>query len=186
MTPVHLPSCQARVSAWHDGGALFRSTRSALAGRWYGAQDAWRVPLEAKARRRYGAQLRMDWGDQAMIYRLRDAHVPGREPIDVRVAFFANPYYDTYGLPPQDYPRVFADPGAPSPHRMPFDDALCLYYPRSAPTRRWRSTDGLLMLLDLVRDHLFFETHWRDTDRRGKGEWLGGEAPHGFARKGAA
>lgn len=155
-------------------------------GGWYGAQDAWRVPLEAQARRRHGANLRLSWGDHAMIYRLSGLFVPGREPIDVRVAFFATPYYDTYGLSPQDYPRVFADPGAISPHRMPGDDALCLYFPHSAPERRWRSTDGLLMLLDLVRDHLFFEAHWRDTALRGKAEWLGGEAPHGFARGRAA
>ena len=120
------------------------------------------------------------------MYRLNGLFVPGREPIDVRVAFFATPYYDTYKLPPQDYPRVFADPGAISPHRMPGDDALCLYFPHSPPERRWRSTDGLLMLLDLVRDHLFFETHWRDTAARGKGEWLGAEAPHGFPQSRAA
>jgi hypothetical protein len=67
-----------------------------------------------------------------------------------------------------------------SPHRMPDDDALCLYYPGSAPERRWRPESGLLALIDLVRDHVFFEDHWRATGGPCGGEWLGEEQPHGF------
>lgn len=182
MSPIRLSSCRVDSSARHEATSSFCRDGRPGAHDWYAADDAWRLPLEREARRRYGATLRRDWGDRALIYRLDGLLVPGREPIDVRIAFFADPYYDTYGLPARDYPRVFADPGVESPHRMPGDGALCLYFPRSSPERRWRSQDGLLMLLDLTRDHLFFESHWRDTGAHAKGEWLGGEAPHGFPR----
>jgi hypothetical protein len=55
------------------------------------------------------------------------------------------------------------------------DDGLCLFFPHDPPDQRWRAKHGLLCLLDLVRNHLFYELHWRATDR-----WLGPEAPHGF------
>jgi hypothetical protein len=47
----------------------------------------------------------------------------------VTIDFYATPPYACWGLPPEEYPRVFADPGASSPHRMPDDDALCLWFP---------------------------------------------------------
>jgi hypothetical protein len=69
---------------------------------------------------------------------------------------------------------------------MPDDDALCLYYPRSPAEQRWTADDGLVALLNLVRDHLFFEQHWRSTGGHRRGVWLGGEAPHGFPTWSAA
>lgn len=111
--------------------------------------------------------------------------IPGRrEPAPVRIEFHERPDYDTYGLPAIDYPRVFADPGAISKHRLPAD-ALCLWFPRDPEDRRWNHGDGVVALLNLARNHLFFEDHWRTTGGFGgpglpEGEWLGDEAPHGF------
>jgi hypothetical protein len=39
------------------------------------------------------------------------------------------------------------------------------------------------MVIDLARDHVFFEDHWRATGGRRGGEWLGAEQPHGFAQE---
>lgn len=89
------------------------------------------------------------------------------------------PQYPTYGMAPQDYPRVWADPYGQSPHRMP-DRSLCLYYPADPTARRWHSELGLLTLLDLARDHLFFEHNWRRTGGWRGGVWLGPEAAHGL------
>lgn len=96
----------------------------------------------------------------------------------MRVQFFATPPYYCYGLPPEDYPRVYADVGLDSPHRLP-GDALCLYKPHDPPQRRWRNGDGLLALLDVVRRHLLLEHGWRLTGGHRGGIWAGDEAPHG-------
>lgn len=148
---------------------------------WYGATVAWWAPFERDARRADGDLITVELGLDRIIYRHAGLEVPGRlDLVPVRVEFYETPEYPTYGLPAQDYPRVFADPGADSPHRMP-DGALCLFFPGDPADRRWTSKDGLHALLGLVRDHLFFELHWRAT-----GRWLGPEAPHGFGRKSAA
>jgi hypothetical protein len=52
--------------------------------------------------------------------------------------------------------------------------------PGDPPERRWRPADGLLVLIDLARDHVFFEDHWRATGGPQGGEWLGDEQPHSF------
>lgn len=98
----------------------------------------------------------------------------------VAISFYAQPFYDTYGLAPEDYPRVFADPGLASPHRMP-DDSLCLFFPGDPLERRWTAKNGLLALINLAGDHLFFETYWRHTGGHRNGTWLSPEAPHGYA-----
>jgi hypothetical protein len=131
----------------------------------------------------------MSWRDCGgwLAYRHEGIWVPGRtHPIAVAVAFFESPPYDCYGLRAEDYPRVWADCGALSKHRMPTDDALCLYFPWSPPERRWTAADGLLALLDLARDHLYFEDYWRRTGGPHHGEWLGDEAPHGPPAKRAS
>jgi hypothetical protein len=97
----------------------------------------------------------------------------------VRIEFYARPLYDTYGLPPEEYPRVYADLGAASPHRLR-GDALCLYFPHAKPERRWTPEKGLLALIDITRDHLFFEGFWRQTGGANGGIWLGAEQPHNF------
>ena len=129
---------------------------------------------------------------RVLTYRHAGLDVPGRrDPVPVVVEFYEDPTYEAYGLHPRDYPRVFADIGKASPHRLT-DDALCLYYPLDPPERRWLHTNGLVVLLEIVRQHLLFEEHWRQTggfgDHRGRnrGTWLGEEAPHGFDESEAA
>lgn len=147
---------------------------------WYGAQLAWWAPFERDAKREHSDRVTASYGPGRLTYRTR-VEVPGRlAPVGVVAVFFATATYDTFGLSAQDYPQVWADPGAASRHRMP-DGSLCLYNPFDPPQRRWRAEDGLLALLNLTRDHLFFEQHWRETD-----VWLGPEAPHGLPRHGAA
>lgn len=134
-----------------------------------------------RVRREQGHGL--TWIDRSgwLAYRHDGLWVPGRrDPVPVTVCFFDDPPYPCWGLAPSDYPRVYADCGAESKHRMPEDGALCLYYPGSDPAQRWIADDGLLALLNLVRDHLFFEAYWRNTGGRRGGQWLANEAPHGF------
>jgi len=147
---------------------------------WYGLQLAWLEPLEADARREHGDALKVSAFRGRRVYQV-PVEVPGRlGPVVVTINFYERPPYACYGLSPEEYPRVFASTDGPSPHRMPNDGALCLYYPRSAPERRWRPENGLLALIDLARDHVFFEDYWRDTGGNKGGKWLGDEQPHGF------
>ena len=118
--------------------------------------------LEARARREYGSGCRRAWR--------RPAHVPTRSrragrlnPVPMTISSTTRPPYDCYGLPPADYPRVYAEPGAPSPHRMPSDNALCLWYPLDPAERRWTADKGLLDLLDIITSHLLYEAYWRVT-----------------------
>jgi hypothetical protein len=108
-----------------------------------------------------------------------DIDVPGyHRPAAVAIAFFENPPYDTYGLPPEDYPRVWGDLGARSKHRMTGDDdALCLWHAFAPVERRWIYQLGLLELIEITRRHLFKERQWRAS---GTDEWIGHEAPHGL------
>jgi hypothetical protein len=163
--------------------SLLRTT--GRAANWYGLRPAWQIPLEAAARREHGTDLRLDLEPDRIVYRL-DIDVPGRRhPVPTAIAFYRWPPYSRWGLPPEEYPRVYATPGEASPHRMPGDDALCLYYPGSPEHERWRPSDGLLSLIDLTRNHLLFEDHWRATGGHRGGVWLGAEAPHGFAEAAA-
>lgn len=147
---------------------------------WYGLQTSWLEAMEADARRVHGDELRVSAFRGRRVYSV-PVEVPGRlQRVEIKINFYERPPYDCYGLSPEEYPRVFSCTRGPSPHRMPSDGALCLYYPRSAPDRRWRPENGLLALIDLARDHVFFEDYWRDTGGKHGGEWLGGEQPHGF------
>lgn len=151
--------------------------------RWYGLDTRWSVPFESDARREHGRDLCVEVRPRAVIYRHRGLEVPGRlVAVPVSVRFHAQPPYPTFGLQPEEFPRVYADRGADSPHRHRHqgDDALCLYYPETDPAGRWTPDDGLLALLNLTRDHLFFELHWRATGGHRGGVWLGPEAPHGL------
>lgn len=147
---------------------------------WYGLQPWWQVWLEAGARTEHGTDLRLDLQRDRITYRLPVEVRGRREPVEIHIEFHQRPPYDCYGLPPEEYPRVFATPGVTSPHRMPTDQALCLYYPKSPPGQRWRPATGLLSLIDLTRDHVFLEDYWRATGGERGGIWLGAEASHGF------
>jgi hypothetical protein len=131
-------------------------------------------------------ELRRDWvdlrqrGPGVLTYHHAGLAVPGRvDRVPVRVEFHERPPYECYGLPWHDYPRVFADPGALSKHRMP-DDALCLYYPGDPARQRWTVANGLVQLFAIIADHLFYEQWWRHTGGHDGGQWLGDEAEHGF------
>ncbi|WP_075863058.1 MULTISPECIES: hypothetical protein [unclassified Gordonia (in: high G+C Gram-positive bacteria)] len=142
--------------------------------------------MEAHARRLHGDNLRIIEGPYALGYQV-DLDVRGpNDLVLVTVVFYARPAYDTYGLHAEDYPRVWAELGMPSKHRMSEDDALCLYYPLDPPSRRWTATKGLNDLLDVTVDHLGYEAYWRATGGHAGGEWLGDEAEHGFPTVDAA
>lgn len=150
--------------------------------RWFGSTPAWRLPQERDAKRHFGRDLTMAQTATTLTYRHTGLRVSGRiAPVPVTIRFYAQPPYTLYGLSPQDYPRVFADPGAESKHRMPEDDSLCLFYAGDPVEHRWTSDKGLLSLFDLIADHLFHEDYWRSTGGSRRGIWLGREAPHGFA-----
>lgn len=153
-------------------------------GPWYGTDSSWRVPLEREARRRHGPALSVIQRGRRLSYRLNGLTVAGRdEAVPVTVEFHADERLDDYGLPPADYPRVYADPGRLSKHRL-LDDSLCLYNPADPPERRWRAELGLQVLLELTADHLFAEQFWRETGGLNGGEWVIDEAPHGFPAPG--
>lgn len=156
--------------------------------RWPGAQPWWQVAMEREAVREHPGDIELELfrtlptrdGPFKLVYRHRGISVRGltkRFPVEIQ--FWEFPPYETYGLPALDYPRVFADRGAKSKHRMP-DDALCLWLPFDPEERRWVQSDGLGMLLRLVADHLLCEEAWRadGADERDS-KWLSAEAPHG-------
>lgn len=168
------------------------------ASSWYGTDLRFQRRLEgglhATAEHRCRVSVLLEPADalrgrayRVLTYRHAGLDVPGRlAPVPVDVQFFEDPSYETYGLAAADYPRVVADLGASSKHRMP-DDALCLFYPNDPDDRRWTHTDGLAVLFEIVRHHLLYEDYWRATGGYGDGEgngegiWLGDEAPHGFS-----
>ncbi|MCD2190993.1 hypothetical protein [Actinomycetospora soli] len=167
---------------------------------WYGTRPSWRVPFEAAARRKFGTDLqtsqeqdlhslrrhrrggRDDGPDHAerLVFVVRNLEVDGRPAlVDVVIRFWARPHYDTFGLAPEDFPRVHAEPGRLSPHRHR-DDALCLWSPFDPPELRWHHSHGLLDLVEITRRHLFLERYWRMTGARNGGVWLLPDAPHGI------
>lgn len=156
---------------------------------WVGADPAWQIALEQDAKRLFPGQvtstmtcaLEFPGSPRLLTYRHAGLCVDGRiDRVPVEVQFHEAPNYLTYGLDPLNYPRVFADPGAASKHRMA-DDALCVWYAGDWPWHRWRHTDGLGYLFQLVADHLLQEAWWRETGAdEDTAEWLGAEMPHGF------
>jgi len=166
-------------------GYLIGAGGTGPASGWYGSSAAWQVNLLAAARRRYGDGVQLELGMGELTCRHVGLEVRGRRMlIPVAIRFYAQPRYHCFGLPPQDYPLVFADPDAASPHRF-LNDALCLYYPKDPPDLRWTSDRGLASLLDLIEAHLFFEEYWRRTGGLHRGLWLGDEAPHGIPGRAA-
>lgn len=155
---------------------------------WFGANPSWLLPFESTARRRYGRELHRASDVDTLRYEVNDLKVPGRhDPIPLTVVFqrITSGCLTRSGtrwslpIPPEDYPRVYADTSAESPHRLP-GGALCLYQPFDPPERRWTSDRGLLALIDLARDHVFLETYWRQSGGKRTGVWLTEEAPHGL------
>jgi hypothetical protein len=84
---------------------------------WYGLDAAWWVPLERDARRTFGDALRHTVTHRESTYQLDGIDVPGDpQRRNIRIAFYAQPPYPTYGQRPQDFPRVHATPRARSKH----------------------------------------------------------------------
>ncbi|MGW7406816.1 hypothetical protein ACWGI9_24365 [Streptomyces sp. NPDC054833] len=153
---------------------------------WYGVQPVWWAPLERDARLHFGDALRRTYRRDSLTYLLSGLDVIGeQDPVDVRIRFYKDPPYKTYGQRPRDFPRVHAKPGAPSKHRYSNDDALCLWHPLDPEERRWTSSRGLLDLIEIVRTHLFLEHYWRLTGGEQGGWWLVEDAPHGMPGSGA-
>lgn len=151
---------------------------------WYGETAVWWAPVERDARRRFGPTLSVEYGDRSLTYVVHELDVIGDpQPVAVTIQFFADPPYETYGIPPQDFPRVYAKPGATSKHRYPNDDALCLWCPEDSPDQRWTSSKGLLDLIEITRRHLYLENYWRATGGHNGGCWLLDDAPHGLGSK---
>lgn len=144
---------------------------------WKPNDPAWVIRFEAAAAARYGSALRRTQSRGRLTYEVALPVIGRDEPVPVRVEFHRHPGYLTFGLDPIDYPRVFADEGAPSPHRMPDDDSLCLYYPGDPEHRRWTAEKGLDELLNLTARHLLAEDFWRENDN----VWPFDEAAHGMA-----
>jgi hypothetical protein len=76
--------------------------------------------------------------------------------------------------------RIYADGPTSSPHRYapwPRDrlkrTSLCVWTPGDPRERSWVPADGLLVLIEITRVHLFKEQYWRET-----GEWLGEQHLH--------
>lgn len=132
--------------------------------------------MERDARHELGPKLTWHLDLGHLLYRARDVRIDGDpEAHDVEFHFYADPPYETWGLPAEEYPRVFGDRSRLSPHRMPDDDALCLWHPHDTAERRWMPSDGLLALIEHACRHLFAEAWWRTT-----GTWLLEQAPHGL------
>jgi hypothetical protein len=129
--------------------------------------------------RRYGDTMSRIVTNALLIYEIPDLDVVGREgPTPVTIKFHRYGGDETFGLDPRDAPKVYTAP-AGSPHRYA-DGSLCLFYPLDPPWRRWRSTDGLDVLLTLVANHLFAEDYWFATGGTRGGKWVLDEAPHGI------
>lgn len=113
-----------------------------------------------------------------MMYDVHQLRVPGDvQAHNLRIEFWRIPPYDTYGLAPMDYPRVFTSVNRRRKHEFG-DKALCLWYPWDSPERRWDHELGLLVLIEMVRRQLLLEMHWFLTD-----EWPLDEAPHGLPER---
>ena len=150
-----------------------------MIGDWFGADAAWCIPFEREARRKYRSRLALSQAVGHLTYTLVDIEVPGDAARHrLEIAFFRNPFYDTYGQPPQNAPLVRAWPLRESKHRFR-GGALCLWQPDDPQERRWTSELGLYALIELAIRHLFMELHWLATGGRRGGEWILEDAPHG-------
>lgn len=127
----------------------------AVSTTWVADDPTWSVLLQRDAVRKAGDALAVNTQD-LLTYHHSGLEVVGRsDPVPVTVEFHRIPPYHCYGPPPEDYPRVFADPGARSPPRMPEDERLCLWAPFDPPEQRWTAPDGRQRLLDITAVHLF-------------------------------
>jgi hypothetical protein len=143
---------------------------------WFGIDPCFWYPLERDARRHLKEPLSVALGLDQLTYFVQGLRVPGdREPHNVRIEFHRVPPYDTYGLAPQDYPRVFTNVRRHRKHAFPGDGALCLWFPHDPIERRWVHALGLEVLIEMTRRQLLLELEFSIT-----GRWPMEDAPHDF------
>jgi hypothetical protein len=132
-----------------------------------------RLRFEHGAREQYPGLRARKFGGGAgaeVIYSLQ-VEVPYYDAKQVEISFLNGRF--------PGIPKITADGPKDSPHRYR-DNALCIWEPKDRPERRWVSDDGLLALIEHIRQHLFREAWWREH-----GEWLGPEVVH-WSEKDAA
>jgi len=132
-------------------------------------------------------RIRFEGGARRIYPSLRGRPWQGAGPGGFRYTVVtAVPFYEARRVtmlfrPRSRVPTVLVDGPSGSPHRYGDTGALCLWFPNDPSARRWRFTDGLCDLLDLVVTHLFKEAWWREFS-----EWLGEAAPHDPPQEGRA
>jgi hypothetical protein len=150
---------------------------------WYGVDPVFRTLVEKNLRDVTGfdAPVRISLDAYRLEYRFDGVQVPGDlDRHDLGVEFRPGTLGGwAAGFAPGDYPTVRTSVERPRKHHYP-DESLCLWAPFDSPERRWWHGDGLHVLVEIVRRHLFYELHWWRTGGRKGGVWLGEEAPHGF------
>lgn len=171
------------------------------ARRWYAWDAQWRAALEVGLAERPDLDVTVVLRPDRVTYWLTMDVPLYAERQHAAVIFEAHPT-ETFGLPPQDFPTVFAgmhgrQPGLSTAdftrvlrdwpvwnHRY-LTGALCLFYPRSPAAQRWTYDKGLVALANLVSRHMWAE---RIVDLGHP--WPLAEEPHGFPeerrRRGAA
>ena len=134
-------------------------------GPWFGDERA-RLTFEGSVKKAYPLI-----GEGRPGFRLNKEYqykLPlGIDPFQQRVV--------TITFPKTSYPKspkVIVDGPVDSPHRYS-EGHLCLWYPGDEKTARWTHSDGLVVLIDLIRLHLIREAWWRES-----GEWAGPEILH--------
>jgi hypothetical protein len=110
-----------------------------------------------RAGRRAGVALRRDVHDTAGSARLRYRFDIDDVPVDDELRHVTVEIPGHHGLAAS----VFIDGPACLRHRY-VDGSLCLWYVHDPPAAKWLVSDGLLALIELIRDHAFCEARCRD------------------------
>lgn len=140
---------------------------------WYGTDPCFFYPLEWQVRAQLVEPFSYSHQSGVLRYLVHGLVVPGDQMRhDITIEFWRVPPYSTFGLQPQDYPRVFTSVTRRRKHVFE-DGSLCIWQPKDSGERRWTSDLGLLVLIEMVRRHLLLEMHWFVTR-----EWAIEDAPH--------
>jgi hypothetical protein len=124
-----------------------------------------RIQFEHQARQAYDGLTgsKVGGSPQDVIYRVA-VDVPHYDECQVEIRFYNGSRPST--------PRITVDGPEESPHRYR-GGTLCIWEPKDDRSQRWVERDGLLALIESIRQHLFREAWWREY-----GEWLGPEVIH--------
>ena len=156
----HAPARLRPVSAIGVSGPA-RLVVGSMTAPWV-TDPTWSQLLHRDALGQGGDAVTVSLTPDVLTYHHAGVEVTGRRDLEpVTIEFHRIPRYCCFGLLPEEYPRVLADVGARSLHRMPEGDRLCLWMPKDPPEQRWSPPDGLQGLLDPTVEHLLAEEHWR-------------------------